>query len=96
MHHLLRESEPYTDLPFGVWLNWFHNIEIHGLPRMILNVTAGLVLVSLVSDRYIYVGGNLHLISEHTRRLHSLESERAGVIPHVCRNFSLWFILSFE
>ncbi len=41
------ETQPWTDSLFGVWLLWFHNGGMLGLPGKILNVTAGLILASL-------------------------------------------------
>ncbi len=39
--------QPWTDSLFGVWLIWFHNGGMLGLPGKILNVAAGLILASL-------------------------------------------------
>jgi len=39
--------QPWTDSLFGVWLIWFHNGGMLGLPGNILNVAAGLILASL-------------------------------------------------
>ncbi len=41
------EAQPWTDSLFGVWLLWFHNGGMLGLPGKLLNVAAGLVLASL-------------------------------------------------
>ncbi|MEQ8507415.1 MAG: PepSY-associated TM helix domain-containing protein [Rhodospirillaceae bacterium] len=41
------EAQPWTDSLFGVWLLWFHNGGMLGLPGKLLNVAAGLTLASL-------------------------------------------------
>jgi uncharacterized iron-regulated membrane protein len=41
------DRQPWTDSLFGVWLIWFHNGGMLGLPGNILNVAAGLILASL-------------------------------------------------
>jgi uncharacterized iron-regulated membrane protein len=41
------DRQPWTDSLFGVWLIWFHNGGMLGLPGRILNIAAGLILASL-------------------------------------------------
>ena len=41
------DAQPWTDSLFGVWLIWFHNGGMLGLPGKLLNVAAGLTLASL-------------------------------------------------
>lgn len=41
------DRQPWTDSLFGVWLIWFHNGGMFGLPFNFLNVAAGLILASL-------------------------------------------------